>query len=269
MDTKSSTTLRFLESHGVFTLDEYLAGVDDSVTRHTRYLNLQNAIKRDQAHRLVRGLYASNLGVYRDRVPNPLVVASKGAPGAVLTYHSALEAHGVAHTPSRTVYFTAAGKPRAFDARGYRFRQVTPPRGASRLPALAEFVSRARTGDELVTVTSRERTLVDCLARLDLAGGLEELLRSADGFTTVSAELVESYTRLLGSPTFTARAGWLMSMQLDAWRLAPQPLQAMRHSLGRGTYWLERRRAEVEYRFVPEWRLYVPAAALLREWLAG
>ena len=269
MNTKSSTTLRFLESHEVFTLDEFLAGVDPSVGERTRYLNLRNAVGRDQATRLTRGLYASNLGAYRDRVPNPLLVASKCAPGALPAYHSALEAHGVAHTPSRTVYFTASRRSAGFEVRGYRFRQVTPPRGGRHVPALAGFVTRVRAGDALVTVTDRERTLVDCLARLDLAGGLEELLRSVGGFTSVSAEQVATYTRLLGSPTFTARAGWLMSLQLEAWRPAPEPLNAMRGELGRGTYWLERRRPGLEYAFVPEWRLYVPAAAPLREWLAG
>lgn len=269
MNTKTSSTLRYLESHEVFTLGEFLDSVDPSVGRRTRYLNLQNAVRRDQAYRLTRGLYASNLGGFRDRVPNPLLVASRAARGAVVAYHSALEAHGVAHTPSRTVTFTAPGKVKPFEARGYRIRQVSPPRGGGRAAALDEFVSSARAGDSLVAVTSRERTLVDCLARLDLAGGLEELLRSVGGFTTASAQLVESYASLLRSPTCTARAGWLVSLLANVWRPAPEPLEAMRRSLGRGTYWLERRRPGAEYDFVAEWRLYVPAGLPLREWLAG
>jgi predicted transcriptional regulator of viral defense system len=269
LNTKSSTTLRFLETHEVFTLDEFLESVDPTVGQRTRYLNLQNAVKRDQATRLKHGLYASNLGTYRDRVPNPLLVASKSAPGAVLAYHSALEAHGVAHTPARTLYFTADARIRSFTARGYRFRQVSAPRGAKQSARLAEHVSRARVGDSLVAVTSRERTVVDCLARLDLAGGLEELLRSVGGFTTVSAQGVAEYTHMLASPTYAARAGWLVSMMRDEWHPADEPLEGMRRSLGRGTFWLERRRAGQEYVFVREWRLYVPAEAPLREWLAG
>lgn len=259
MNTKSSTTLRFLESHEVFTLEEFLSGVDPSVVRRTRYLNLQNAVKRDQATRLTRGLYASNLGAYRDRVPNPLLVASKVASDSVLAYHSALEAHGVAHTPSRTVYFTSSRKVVAFETRGYSFQRAPEPRRTSPAHADAAFVTRARAGDTLVAVTSRERTLVDCLARLDLAGGLEELLRSAGGFTTVSSELIAGYARLIGSPTLTARAGWLTSLHSDAWLPTPEPLDEMRRSLGRGTYWLQRRRPGVEYDFVADWRLYIPA----------
>ena len=262
-------TLRFLESHDVFTLDEYLTTVDPSVTQRTRFTNLQNAIKRDQAYRLVRGLYASNLGVYRDRTPNALLVAAKAAPDAVLAYHSALEAHGVAHTPSRVVYFTSRAKVSGFEARGFRFRRVPAPGPARLEDAEQDLITQQRVGSVLVPATSRERTIVDCLWRLDLAGGLEELLRSVGGFTTISAESTETYLRLIGSPTLTARTGWLMSHMADEWHLDAEPLERMRRSLGRGTYWLQRRRPGMAFNFVAEWRLYVPAGDTPTDWLRG
>ena len=106
MDTKSSAALRYLESHEVFTLEEYLSTVDETVTERTRYSNLQNALRRGQAYRIRRGLYASNLGVYRDRVPNVFLVAAKTAADAVITHHSALEAsRGRPHTlPHRVLH---------------------------------------------------------------------------------------------------------------------------------------------------------------------
>src|SRR5450756_780569 len=106
MNTKPSMTLRFLESREVFTLDEFMTAVDPGVSERTRETNLRNAVKREQARRLARGLYASNVGVFRDKTPNVLLVASKAAPDSVLVYHTALEAHGVAHTPARTVYLS-------------------------------------------------------------------------------------------------------------------------------------------------------------------
>ena len=75
--TKPSSTLRYLEGHEVFTLDEYSSTVDPTVSERTRYTNLQNAMRRGQAYRLKRGLYASNIGVYRDRVPNVLPCGGK------------------------------------------------------------------------------------------------------------------------------------------------------------------------------------------------
>lgn len=68
---------------------------------------------------------------------------------------------------------------------------------------------------------------------------------------------------------YDARAGWLLNVVRDEWHPADDPLEGMRRSLGRGTFWLECRRAAQECVFVREWRLYVPSDAPLREWLGG
>lgn len=264
---KPSSTLRFLQEQEVFTLEEYLRSVDASVSERTRYTNLQNAIRRDQAYRVKRGLYASNVGVYRDRVPNGFLVASKAADDAVVSHHSALEAHGVAHSPLRTVYFTSRHKIGDFDVRGYRFHRAPAPARSRSDSDLARFTTRLRSGDALIPVTTRERTLLDCLRDIQLAGGLEELLRSLGGFTSMSARAVEEYAKLLDSPTTLARAGWTMEMFQDLWRVDAQSLERMRRSLGRGTYRLLPSSAEQE--FVARWRLYVPAAQPYDEWARG
>jgi predicted transcriptional regulator of viral defense system len=269
MNTKPSQTLRFLETHEVFTLQEYLSTVDPEVGRQTRYNNLQNALRREQAARVARGLYASNLGVYRDAVPNALLVAAKAAPDAVISHHSALEAHGVAHSPFRTVYYTTNRRHAAFEFRGYRFLAVAAPAALRRRASNERFVQRVRAGRVLVSATSPERTLVDCLHRMEFGGGLEEFLRSVGGFLNVRSEEVAAYVRELGSPTLAARAGWLMSMMMEEWRPDPRALSDLRALLGRGTYWLERRRPGERWDFVSSWRLNVPADRPYAQWLAG
>lgn len=267
MNTKTSATLRYLESHEVFTLDEFLADVDPTVAERTRYTNLQNAVSRDQAYRLKRGLYASNLGIYRDRVPNVYLVAAKATPDAVVSHHSALEAHGVAHTPLRTVYYTSAHKVGDFQARGYLFRRVAPPAVSDPEAMLVGTVTRVRAGEVIVDVTSKERTFVDCLRDLRLAGGLEELLRSLGGFTSMSAELTARYAGFLGSPTVVARVGWAMEFFADRWRVDASVLSEMQRSMGRGTYRLLPGATIQE--FVPRWRLYVPRDVPIEEWVRG
>ena len=269
MNTKASQTQRYLEAHQVFTLQEYLCAVDPHVRLRTRYSNLCNAQRREQAARVTRGLYVSNLGVYRDSVPNVFLVAARAAPDAVVSHHSALEALGVAHSPFRTVYYTSAWRRAAFELRGYRFVGLAPP-GALRAHDQGHLlVDRVRAGGALVAATSPERTLVDCLRRLPPAGGLEELLRSLGGFSTMKAEDVAAYVRVLGAPSLAARAGWLMSMISEPWRFDAAPLSALRSMLGRGTYWLGRRRPGEQYEFVAGWRLNVPAGLPYEEWLAG
>jgi len=85
----------------------------------------------------------------------------------------------------------------------------------------------------------------------------------------MTSEHVARYSASLGSPTLVARAGWLLDLMSDDWLCDPAPLHEMRRSLGRGTYWLQRRRPGVEYEFVSAWRLYVPAGLPYLDWLRG
>lgn len=264
---KSSSTLRFLEGNEVFTLEEYLDAVDPTVSVRTRYANLQNAVRRGQAYRAKRGLYASNLGVYRDRVPNVFLVASKAAGDAVVSHHSALEAHGVAHSPLRTVYFTSGQKIADFDVRGYRFHRVAPPIVSDPDATFESYSTRLRAGEALVPVTTKERTLVDCLRDVRLACGLEELFRSLGGFTSMSTAALASTVRQFDSPTMSARIGWAFELFQDDWGVDLEFLETMRRGLGRGTYRLLPHTSQQE--FVARWRLYVPADLPYEDWVRG
>lgn len=265
MNTKPSSTLRYLERNEVFTLEEYMLAVDPEVAERTRYTNLSNAVRRGQAYRIRKGLYASNLGVYRNRVPNVFLVASKATLDAVVSHHSALELHGVAHTPLRTVYYTSRKRQGDFEVRGYRFVRLTPPDVPN--DGLSAFVTRARSGDSLVPVTTRERTLVDCVRSIEAGGGLEELLRSLGGFTSIDAERLYDYLAFLESPTTVARVGWVLELFAEEWGVDDAFLDKLEGHVRRGTYHLVRSAGPRS--FVARWRLYVPADLPYREWVRG
>ena len=265
MATKSSMTVRYLEQHAVFTLDEFLSAVDGTVSRSTRYTNLRNAVGRGQARRLTRGLYASNMGAFRGRTPRVSLVAAKSAPDAVLAYHTALEAHGVAHSISRRVLFVSDRRVSVFSVDGYRFERVAPPKRLACLAGGPEQSQLVRSGDDLVLATTPERTLVDCLMRLDLAGGLEEVLRSMGGFPNMDSERVAQYVRALGSPTAAARAGWLLELGRQMWHVPESDLERLRAMTGRGPYRLSGSAHSAD--FVAGWRLYVPAGLPYEDWI--
>lgn len=267
MPTKPSTTLRYLEGHAVFTLDEYLAGVDPDAAPTTRYANLRNAVARGQARRLTRGLYASNIGVYRDRTPYVALVASKAASDSVLSHHTALEVLGVAHSVLRDVPFTSNHRVKPFVVDDYRFTRVPIPRALMTAGAAAVGTRMVRSADELVRVTTPERTVVDCLMRQDLAGGLEEMLRSAGGFPNLAADQVVEYVETLRSSTAAARAGWLLEMGTSEWHVSPEALVRLRRLVKSGPHMLLTGRATDQADFVALWRLYVPRGLPYAEWL--
>jgi predicted transcriptional regulator of viral defense system len=266
MPTKSSMTTRYLEQHAVFSLDEFLSDVDSTVSESTRYTNLRNAVDRGQARRLTRGLYASNMGPYRDRTPRASLVAAKSAPDAVLAYHTALEAHGVAHSVSHRVLFVSERRVNVFTVDGYRFERVAPPKRLAGLAPEPSYVQLVRAGDDLVTVTTPERTIVDCLMRIELAGGLEETLRSVGGFLNVRSDRVAEYVDALKSPTAAARAGWLLELGRQMWHVSAGDLDRLHRMVGRGPHRLASGSTQPT-EFVAAWRLYVPQGLPYEEWI--
>lgn len=267
MATKQSTALAYLEGHAVFTLSEFMTEVDPTTAPSTRYTNLRNAVARGQARRLTRGLYASNLGVYRGRTPNVALVASKAAPDAVLSYHAALQALGVAHSALRLVSFTSDSRVKRFDVDGYAFRRVPPPRALAAAGNQLLATEMVRSADQLVRVTSPERTLVDCLMRQDLGGGLEEVLRSVGSFLNLSAGAVTDYVAALRSPAAAARAGWVLERGADQWHVRPRELSRLRDLAGTGPHDLRPAVRTGQAAFATTWRLYVPRGLPYEEWL--
>ena len=252
------TITEFLESSGVFTLDQFRAefGVD-----RTSYNLLVRATLRGRVQRVTQGVYVSREGKYRDREPDVFAVAAALSSDAVLAYHSALEAHGLAHSlTTRVQYFTARTN-RPIEFRGIRYQPyVDPlspsePNSATAPPDTTILIQRDGV---LVRVTSRERTIVDCLSRVDRAGGVEELAVSLQAVPYVDSSKIWSYIQALGSPTIAARTGWLLEQLSAQWFVQEEDLKRIHSLIGRGPYYLTTTRSTGD--LDARWRLYIPEA---------
>lgn len=261
--TTDTTTRGFLERNPVFTTAEFRSALPARTSSSAVLNRLLKAHRRGYAERVTRGLYVSRVAAPPGRLPDPLLIASKLAPDCVVAYHSALEAHGVAHSPFRQVTFLSTHTPFKLVYRDHEFLGLRPASPLVTDEAWRRFTVALRRGDSLITVTSRERTLVDCLAHLDRAGGLEEVLRSVGGFPSLDVHGVLAYVESLHSPGCAAKVGWVLSADPDLWRVTSAELEALRSLIGKGPYFLASR--DQAKTFVPEWRLYVPAGLDARE----
>src|SRR5665647_2792123 len=87
--------------------------------------------------------------------------------------------------------------------RGYRFRRVAARADRLSPSVAATYVTDVRAGDALVAATTRERTLVDCLARLDLIC-VGQLKVSAMRATPSEGPTTTTAVRRIGSSTATS-----------------------------------------------------------------
>ena len=191
----------------------------------------------------------SKTGKFLGEAPDPFLVATTVDPEAVISYHSALIAHGVAHNVGFECSFRSTRARSPFEYGGVHY----VPFNTGDNPQMQVMRSKSYG---MVRVTTREQTLVDCLEHLGRVGGIEEVVCSCSAFPYLDAE---SLLEILSStPTaVVARTGWLLEVKQDAWGVAGGILTALEGRLRRGPSKLDPKSQE-NSGWNRRWKLYLP-----------
>jgi predicted transcriptional regulator of viral defense system len=209
--------------------------------------------RRGQLVRIREGLYAAVplefVGSEYEVDRYILVDRAMGSEGA-LAFHSALELFGTAHSRFTTVYYLAERSRRPFEFQGTEFRIVWSP-------GLFGTTTVRRDGIA-VPVTDRERTFLDCIRRPDLCGGLEEYLKSVEGFALMSPVRLMDHLERFGERSLYQRAGFILSLMRDKIRVQDDLLDALRSRVGPTRCHLLPGGRRAGGRLVKEWNVYVP-----------
>lgn len=259
----------FLASKSVFTvteLDKYLSSHNSGNTS-TRKSLLQYYQKQDRIVSVRRGLYVvvppgqSSKNMTFD----PYLIAAKSVKGGIISYHSALDFHGKAHTVYSTVYFSVPRRINPFSFGRYEFHPVTMPLTLLKNEKEQNYViKRIRSGIEMA-VTSLERTLVDVLDRPDLGGGWEEIWLSLETVGFFDVDKVISYTLLLNNATTAAKVGFYLDQHKRELMLKANQLDPLRKFVPRRPHYLDRNK-RTKGRLVKKWNLLVPEEVINKSW---
>lgn len=264
MLNRKIATKAFFAEKPVFTSVEFAEAFPGKGERANQAL-LDYHVGAGNLIRIKRGLFAvvpatSNTERF---IANPLLVAGKITDDSIISHHSALRFHGVAQSIRRSVTFTTRHK----DIKPFEFQNsIFQPVLASKLLLEAgradTLVSMEDYQGGRIKVTSIERTVVDCIDRFDLAGGLEEVLRSCDNLLGLDeAELVK-YLRLLGNRTTIAKVGFFV----EAIGLVHNPdmMELLRDYLPKAPTYLFR--DDRQGKLVKRWNLIVPVSIIEKRW---
>jgi len=259
----------FLRNHPVFTVEELDAfqqsrGSKSSATRKTI---LSRQERKGRVVRVRRGLYAAvPVGAAPEDAPvDPYLVASRLAPDAVLGYHTAAEFHGKAYSVFRDVQYVTSVPSRPFSFRTVRFRPVRVPKVLREQGAERYAVElHSRNGFE-VAVASVERTAVDLLDRLDLAGGFEEAWRFLEATGYLDLDVVVAYVELLRNATTAAKTGYCLEELRGLLAVDQATLERLERLKPKSPQYIARGGQTIQ-RFCPRWNLVVPASVTERAW---
>ena len=251
----------FLSSHPVFRLDElrqYRAPSNASNDRSLESL-LQYYQRTGRIESIRQGVYALVLkgSATSQAVADPLLVAGRCVPDAVIVNHSALEFHGLAYSEFRTCTFQTDSTARRFDYRKMTFVPVRPPSTLKRTSSeLIETTYGERRG-LTVTVSRIERTLVDVINTPRWSGSWEEVWRSLGSIEYVDPARILTYLRALDNATTAARVGWFLDSHREQFMLDEEQLQELHEMQPSKPVYLDRNYTGPT-RFIRSWSLVVP-----------
>lgn len=228
----------------VFTKDDLVATTGSKDRAAALLLSYQ---RKNLITKIRRNLYCvTNLSTGAPEA-SKMQIASAVSPTAAVAYHAAMEYHGVAHQVFYELCVVSATRFTPFEFDGTRFVYVRNP--------LEEGVMQPEFGGG-VRVTDLERTVLDCIDRIDLCGGVEELLHCLEAVAYVDETKLIRYLRLYGKASLFKKAGYVLALTAVGRSLTSDFYALCHKASERSTGVLTT--LEPCERFVGEWRLYVP-----------
>ncbi len=269
VNRKSQAAQQFFVAHPVFTVAEFAEwyGHSRETAERTVEALLGYHAKNGHLVRVRKGLYAAvPPGSAPVSVPiDPFLVTGKLAPDAILAYHTALEFHGKAYSPTQEFYCLTSLNARPLEFRGQRFRAVRPPAALqSDQLVQSNVLSRERMGLS-VRVTNLERTMVDLLDRPQLGGGWEEIWRSLESVEFFDLDSVVAYALLLNNATTIAKVGFFLERRREPLMVTDSHLDPLRRRSPRTPHYLSRADRHPG-KLVAGWNLVVPPVVLEKAW---
>ncbi|MCQ2053097.1 MAG: transcriptional regulator [archaeon] len=233
--------LSFIYGKLLFTKEDFVQFTGNSASAG---VTLRNYVKRGLIANIRRNLYcACNLAT---KLPEAgkMQIASALSGTACVSYHSALEYHGLGHQVFYCVYVQSETRFNTFNFDGieYKYYKQVQKCGIQNM-----------SYDKMVRVTDLERTIIDCCDRIDLAGGIEELLHCLENTPMVNEKKMLDYLKVFDKAVLFKKVGYVM--EVAGIKLSQEFFDTCMMQSRKSVSYLESNTDKV---FVAKWRLYVP-----------
>ncbi|MDR2841315.1 MAG: hypothetical protein LBV75_08695 [Paludibacter sp.] len=194
-----------------------------------------------------RDMYVANDLATKTAIASKFEIGSQINSTAFLSHHAALEYHGLANQVFYEMQISSKQKFKQFDFEGitYLFHLSKTDVGVVAPPY-----------DSFVRVTNLERTVVDCINRIDLCGGLEELIVSFALLTIINEQKILDYLDAFDKQALYQKAGFILSYFQDTMKLSDSFFAYCQTKIGKSTRYLtDSQESNVYFK---EWRLVAP-----------
>ncbi|MDF1655631.1 MAG: hypothetical protein P1U34_11020 [Coxiellaceae bacterium] len=256
----------FFNQHVVFRFEEFkqfMLNRDQGATSKNCYMTLYNNCKKGRLTHVRKGLYVVNSeSAYQSNFVNPSLIASKATDDAVLAYHTALEAHGIAYTDFNEHTFLTAKRTNVFSFQNQQYRAIYNP-----------SVSQKKLGIEQVTKsgiqinrTTIERTIVDVLDRPHISGGWEEVFRSLEQIVVFNMQFAVDYALSLKQASIVSKLGYFFDRRQEYLPIDPSAVARLLLHIPKRPYYIDRKSTVGKGTYIKKWQLIVPDYLHNQQW---
>lgn len=177
--------------------------------------------------------------------PDKFHVARKLKEEYCISYHSALELHGIAQSSYKTVWITVKNYSKSFTYKSIDYKFTTTKHYFGHTEKDYQGAS--------IKVSDREKTLLDCIRRPKRAGGIEETVKSLNNLPSVNWEKLTRYLKKFNEKTLCQKTGFILE-EIDI--ETPKEIHRfLSDKIGEKTPYLDKNK---ESRYNKKWNLMVP-----------
>lgn len=109
-----------------------------------------------------------------------------------------------------------------------------------------------------IKVTNLERTIVDCIKNIDLAGGIEELFQCLDSVVTLNNDRIHEYLELYDIQFLYQKAGYIFERHKVDFVIRDELINACQQKVGEGIRYFDDDARAGNGVLVKKWNLIIP-----------
>ncbi len=244
----------------VVTFDEIVAKVREiTESKKSQYIYkkyVKKLLEEGKLERVRKGLYAvlSPLETPEEYTPDRFLIASKIRDDYYLGYHTALEFYGCAYSHFNEVYLAIKEKDR-FNPFQYKNLKFIPV-----FVKNTDFnVKKKEYLGQSIRISSKERTFIDCLDRVEYAGGWEESLKSLQGLGGLNFDNLNKTLQKYNNELLFRKSGFVLSLlrgtSMFYEHFSDDMFNRLHKKIGKNPRYFT---DEKPFIYDEKWRLYVP-----------
>jgi predicted transcriptional regulator of viral defense system len=212
---------------------------------------LHNYKKQKLINQVRRDLYVATDLATKTSMATKFEIAGKITPTSYLSYQSAMEFYGLAHQVFYNVWVSSGSRFNTFGFEGIEFQYCDSKSMAGVISANA---------NSLISVTNLERTVIDCVDKIERCGGLEELIQCFSLITFLDEKLLLDYLHEYEKQFLYQKAGFILEYFKQEVKLSDNFFEECRRKMGKSTRYLTDPTESTHY--FKGWKLCAPVNIL-------